>query len=105
LFASRNRILLPFECNILDLSNALRCRGTCFSFLAQPAVVAALKNPPSEHGVGRIIDGYEAVTALQSEFRQIFKAFVPSRIIWLLFNFNTIELSNMLAVMGIGFPS
>ena len=40
---------------------------------------------------------------LHSEFKQIFKAFVPSKIIWLLFELNTIELSNMLRCHGTWF--
>ena len=44
---------VPVEKNTLELSNALRCHGTWLTFLIPLVVVALLRNPVPELGVGR----------------------------------------------------
>ena len=92
-FAPRGKILLPFDSNILELSNALRCHKSRLPFLVQLALVALLRSPSPKLGITRILDWYEAVAKLNLEFTQLLTPFVPSCIP---FESNLLDVSNAL---------
>ena len=61
---------LPFESNILELSNVLRCHGTWLSFLVQPATDALLGWVGRMRAWHTAVTELVAVTELQLEFMQ-----------------------------------
>ena len=67
----------PYESNILELLNTLRCHGTWYSFLIQLVLGALLGNPLPELRTGNVVCWHEAVTEVCLVFTQLLKSFVP----------------------------
>ena len=92
LFAPTSSTCIPLEGNTLRRSNTLLCCNAWLSFPIQLVVVAVLRNPIFEFGVGRIINWHQVVQMLKSyspNVCQISLACPPVES-------NTLELSNTL---------
>ena len=76
--APKSRSCLKFETNIIECSNALCCHETWLSFVIRLGVVALMRNPLPELGIGCITVWHEAVAEVHLEFAQLFKLFVPT---------------------------
>ena len=91
----------PFESNTLELSNTILCHATGLSFLIQPVIVALIRNPLPELGVGSVLLWDEAVAELDLEFAQLLKSYAPNGCQLSLacspVKANTIECSNVLS--------